>query len=374
MVAVIGAGPAGLALAYELSRRGMDYVVLERDDVGHAWSQHYDRLRLHTLKQVSALPGLPMPAGYPSFPSKDQFLAYLRGYAAHFGLRVETGVELRRADLGGGRWRLDTSSGERGADVLAMATGIWSAPVRPAFPGEELFGGPIIHSRDYRSPAAFRGLRTLVVGAGNSGAEIAVDLAESGVAAAIAVRGGAAFGPRPRSAAAMRLAAWFLRTAPRPLASAALRRRDFASLGLPLPPGAPIDHYPVVGYDLPGAVAAGRVSVYPALERLSAGTAHFAGGAAAPFDAILLATGFRPALGPVAHLVQLDARGRPLVDDRWRAAGVPRLVCVGYRYPTTEGWLQALGRVSRSAADGIAEIERGGRAGQTAVNLRPPAR
>jgi cation diffusion facilitator CzcD-associated flavoprotein CzcO len=362
VIAVVGAGPAGLAVAYELARRGQEYQLLERHSVGHAWGQHYDRLRLHTLKQVSGLPGLPMPEGYPSFPSREQFLAYLRGYAAHFALRVEEGVDLRRADVDGRRWRLETSRGQRSASVLVMATGIWSAPVRPPIPGDERFGGPLLHSRDYRNPRPFRGQRVLVAGAGNSAAEIALDLADHGVEVALAVRRGVAFGPRPRSAVAMRLAAWVLRRAPRPLGEQLVRRRNFRHLGLPPPPGSPLGHYPVVGYELPEAVAAGRVVVYGAVGRLEAGTAHFTDGRAAPFDSIILATGYRPALGPVAHLVDLDERGWPLLDARCRSLRTPRLVCVGYTYPTTEGWIQAIGRVARYAVDGIVELVDGDRA------------
>jgi cation diffusion facilitator CzcD-associated flavoprotein CzcO len=358
VIAVIGAGPAGLAVAHELARRGLDYQVLERHGVGHAWSQHYDRLRLHTLKQVSALPGLPMPRCYPDFPSRAQFLAYLQGYAQHFALRIEEGVDLHHADIDGQQWQLKTSHGEMAASVLVMATGIWSVPIRPAFPGEEAFGGPILHSRDYRNPQPFRSQRVLVVGAGNSGAEIALDLAEHSVEVALAVRGGVAFGPRPRSAAAMRLVAWVLRTLPQPVARRLLRRRDFRHLGLPLPPGSALDHYPVVGYELPRAVAAGRIAVFRAVERFGPGAAHFTGGRAAPFDAIILATGYRPALGPVGHLVDLDAHGQPLLDAYYRSRRTPRLVCVGYTYPTTEGWIQAIGRVARHAVDGIVGLER----------------
>lgn len=353
---VVGAGPAGLAVAHELARRGLRYRVLERGQVGEAWRHHYDRLSLHTLKQVSALPGRAMPAAYPRFPSRAQFLAYLEQYARHFELRVDEGVELRRADFDGRRWRLDTSRGELEAAVLVMATGIWSAPVRPHIAGEEAFGGPIIHSCDYRTPRPFRGQRVLVVGAGNSGSEIAVDLSEHGVAAAVAVRSGVAFVPEPHSAAAVRLAAWLLRTLPRPLAARLLRRRDYRHLGLPLPPGSPLEHFPVVGYELPEAVAARRVGVYPGLERLEGALAHFSDGRSAPFDALILATGYRPALGPVAHALTLDGEGRPVLGRYGRAATNPRLVCVGYTYPTTEGWLQALGRVAKSAVDGIVAL------------------
>jgi len=129
------------------------------------------------------------------------------------------------------------------------------------------------------------------------------------------------------SATLARLAAWLFRTLPRPLARRLLLRRNFAKLGLPPPPGSPLDHFPVVGYELPQAVAAGRVSTYGALVRLSPCT---------------------------AHALELNARGRPRLDRRWRAVGNPQLVCVGYNYPTTEGWLQAIGRVAHEAAAGIA--------------------
>lgn len=355
-IVVVGAGPAGLAVAYELTRRGLSYLVLERGRVGEAWHHHYDRLHLHTLKQVSSLPGRPMSAAYPRFPSRTQFLAYLQQYARHFDLRVDEGVELRRAEFDGWRWQLDTSRGGVEATVLVMATGIWSAPVRPHIPGEEAFGGPIIHSRDYRNPQPFQGQRVLVVGAGNSGTEIAVDLAEHGVETALAVRSGVAFVPEPHSTAAVRLAAWLLRTLPRPLAERLLRRRDFRHLGLPLPPGSPLDHFPVVGYELPEAVAAGKVGVYPGLERLEGGMAHFRDRRSAPFDALILATGYRPALDPVAHALTFDGESRPVLDRYGRSITNPRLVCVGYTYPTTEGWLQAVGRAAERAVDGIAAL------------------
>ncbi len=213
---IVGAGPAGLAMAAELTHCGLPHRVIERGRMGEAWHHHYDRLRLHTLKQVSALPGLPMPPDYPDFPSRAQFLAYLQQYARHFALPIDEGIELRRADFKEGRWLLTTSSGVLDASAPVMATGTWSAPVRPRLPGEERFASRILHSRDYRNPQLFRGQRVLVVGAGNSGAEIAVDLAEHGVETGIVVRGGVAFVPRPRAAAAMRLAAWGLRTLPAP--------------------------------------------------------------------------------------------------------------------------------------------------------------
>jgi cation diffusion facilitator CzcD-associated flavoprotein CzcO len=353
MIVVVGAGPAGLAMAAELARRGMPYRVLERQSVGYAWQQHYDRLCLHSLKQISALPGLPMPASYPDFPSRAQFLAYLQGYAEQFALRIEQGVTLLHADYAQQRWQLDTSGGMIQAETLVMATGIWSAPVRPTLPGEAQFGGTILHSCAYRNPQQFAGQRVLVVGVGNSGSEIALDLAEAGIATTIAVRSGVAFGPKLHSASVARITAWLLRTLPRQLAAHLIRRRDFRSLGLPLPPGSPLDHLPVVGYQLPEAVAAGRIAIRGAVAGLEPQLVRLSDGSRIGCDAIILATGYRPAIAPIADLVELDPRGRPLVDRFWRARSNPYLVCIGYHYPTTEGWLQALGRVVRAAADGI---------------------
>ncbi len=358
MITIIGAGPAGLAIAYELAQRGLPYQILERYSVGYAWQHHYDRLRLNTLKQISGLPGQPMPPSYPDFPSRAQFLAYLHHYAQHFNLRIHAGIELRHADFDSGRWQLTTNQGVQEAAVLVMATGIWSAPVCPAFPGDAQFGGPIIHSREYRNPRLFIGQRVLVVGPGNSGTEIAVDLAEHGVTTAIAVRSGIAFVPRMKSVAVSRASAWLLRTLPRSLAERMLKRRDFGHLGLPLPLGSPLDHYPVVGYGLPEAVEAGRVTVYGAVERLGPGMAYFSGGQSAPCDAIIMATGYRPALDPVAHELEFDQQGRPVLDAYWRARKNPHLVCVGYSYPNTEGWLQAMSRVARTAVAGIVKIQR----------------
>ncbi len=355
MIVVVGAGPAGLAVARELGRRGLACRVLERHTVGHSWGQHYDGLRLHTLKQVSALPGLPMPAGFPDFPTAGQLRDYLREYARLAQIDITEGVEVRRATPSAAGWRLETSAGAVEAEWLVAATGIWSKPFRPQLPGHAQFGGAVVHSSEYRNAAPYRGRRVLVVGAGNSGAEIALDLSAHGVETGIAVRGGVAFVPWPRRAGQQRAAAWLFRSLPRALGRLLLRRRDFAAQGLPLPSGPLLDAYPVVGYELPEAAARGRVAVYPAVARLLPEGAWFSDGRLADFDAIILATGYRPALDFVAQALHVNECGRPRVDRRWRALGARRLSCVGFRYPATEGWLQGIGRVARQAAEGIAE-------------------
>lgn len=355
MILIVGAGPAGLAVAYYLHQRGWPYQILERHTVGSTWRNHYDRLHLHTLKQVSHLPGMPMPAHYPAFPSAEQFRVYLEEYARRFCLNIRSGVEVQHADWTAAGWRLTTSQGPLLCTNLVVATGIWSTPYCPQFTGEGTFGGTIIHSRDYRNPAPFRGQRVLVVGAGNSGAEIAVDLREHGVATSIAIRSGTTFVPYPRSATTMRAAAWLLRNGPRVAGEWWLRwvRRDFSRIGIPAPEGWLLDAYPVVGYSLPAAVTTKSINVYSGVTGFVPGGVTFADGRAAPFDAVILATGYRPTVQFVAHELDCDARGWPLVDRFWRSRRNPHLSCVGFWYPATEGWLQSIGRVARAAVRGI---------------------
>lgn len=355
MIVIIGAGPSGLATAYYLRKENLDYTILERETVGATWLHHYDRLHLHTLKEVSALPGLPMPADYPSFPSSHQLQAYLEQYARHFELNIQTGVDVYTADHNPDGWHLMTSQGLVYCDVLVIATGIWNGPVSPAFPGRESFRGQIIHSSTYRNAEPFQGQRVLVVGVGNSGAEIAVDLSEHGVDTSIAVREGGSFVAYPTSPSGMRLLAWFYRHVPRNIGRPILasQRRTFDHLGIPTHPNAPLDHYPVVGYELPEAVEAGQIQVYSALTAFSEEGVRFADGTEAPFDAVILATGYRPAVELVRTELDFDQRGWPRLNEG-RSTRNGALYCIGFEYPTTEGFLQSLGRRARTVAQQVA--------------------
>jgi cation diffusion facilitator CzcD-associated flavoprotein CzcO len=338
---VVGAGPAGLATARELVRRGVETVVLERDRIGSTWAAAYGHLRLHTRRGAAALPGLAYPRGASTFPRADEVLAYLRAYAAHFGLDVREGIEVAAAARAADGWRLTTSAGPWHADAVVWAAGIWGAPVEPDLPGRERFPGEVLHVRDYRGPEPFRGRRLLVVGAGNSGKDVAV--AAVGVAAevALAVRGGVVVVPYPNPVSQRSGALW--RRLPARWADAALRRlrRPYPELGLPWPERPLSDVVPVVGLELVELIRAGRIAVRPAAVGFGPAGVRFAGseGAEAPFDVVVLATGFRPATAPIAE--HLDAAGVPTA---------PGLVVVGDRYPTLETWLQQLRREAPAAA------------------------
>ncbi|GEB49534.1 hypothetical protein SCA03_20850 [Streptomyces cacaoi] len=181
-VHILGAGPGGLAVAAALGERGIASVVLERSDtVGSSWRRHYDRLHLHTTRAQSSLPGLPIPRAFGRWVARDDMVRYLETYAAHHGIEVATGVDVDRIERRDGRWVLHANGGRRPtATTVVVATGFNHTPHLPDWPGRADFTGQLLHAGDYRSAAPFRGKDVLVVGAGNTGAEIAADLAESG--------------------------------------------------------------------------------------------------------------------------------------------------------------------------------------------------
>ena len=190
-VVVIGAGFCGLALGAALRARGIDdFVILERgSDVGHSWTTTYDRLHLH-----SPWHGLPHDRGlnrrYPMFKARTDLVDYFRRYAQQhdlyrhlrFGCHVER-VAHFAPGADGCEWRIETSAGVFAARFVAVATATNRAPIAPRFEGQAAYGGHVLHSSAYRNAAPFFGQRVLVVGSGNSAAEIALDLAENGAGA-----------------------------------------------------------------------------------------------------------------------------------------------------------------------------------------------
>jgi len=191
-VVVVGGGPAGLATSQQLRQHGVPHRVLERGDtVGYTWANLYESLTLHTGKHMSSLPGMAFPRSAPLFVSRQDFLEYLRSYAARFELAIETGCEVHRITPTDGTWTVSTNRGVLAADCVVVATGIVANPKAPHFPGQEQFAGRLAHSVAYRRPDGYVGRRVLVVGVGNSGAEIGSEIARAGGEVTVAVRSGA---------------------------------------------------------------------------------------------------------------------------------------------------------------------------------------
>jgi putative flavoprotein involved in K+ transport len=341
MIAVVGAGPAGLAAAAMLQQVGEDVVVLERGEVGEAWTTRYDRLHLHTVRWLSCLPGYRIPRSYGKWPARDGVIEYLRAYARRNRLEVRVGIEVERLDRTDGGWALATSADTIDAERVVVATGNSNVPFLPDWAGA--FAGQIVHSADYRIPSPYAGKRVLVVGAGNSGAEIAVDVAEGGAASVwLSVRTPPSIVRRDTLGFPSQLfgiASGHLPVAAVDRIAATMRRLSIPDLrpyGLPAP-ARPYSEFlrrrviPILDVGIVDAVRGSRVRVVGALERFEDGRAVLAGGGRVDPDAVIAATGFRPGLEPlVGHLGVLDERGDPIVHGREEHPHAPGLHFVGY--------------------------------------------
>jgi cation diffusion facilitator CzcD-associated flavoprotein CzcO len=357
---VIGAGPAGLATSRELARRGIRHVVLERGNApGYCWRKAYDSLRLHTGKHLSSLPGLRFPRETSIFPSRDDFVRYLCDYAEHFKLPVEFGSEVLRIEHNGD-WRVHTTKSSWQARTLVIATGIMSNPIEPQWPDQRDYRGAVLHSSVYRNPEQFIGKRVLVVGVGNSGGEIAADLAQVGVSTSIAVRSGANVVPRAIAGIPIQYLSVLLRKFPRRVQEwvvARIRARTDARRPpvLPRPKHSPLDAIPLIGFNLVDAIAAGKVKARPALDRFTEHGVRFADGSVENFDVVILATGFRPALQAFAVPPRVDRKGFAIRSDRVRSADFPDLFFVGHNYDATGG-LRNIAQDAPLAAEAIAAL------------------
>jgi len=151
-VAIIGAGPAGLAVGACLRKAGLNFIILEKSDrVASSWRRHYVRLHLHTVKRLSALPFLPYPATYPRYVPRHRAIAYLENYAAKFELRPRFGEEVRCARRNGDGWSVESAASSISARFVAIASG-YNAVV-PALPGMEKFEGKVIRNSQAPCPS-----------------------------------------------------------------------------------------------------------------------------------------------------------------------------------------------------------------------------
>jgi putative flavoprotein involved in K+ transport len=174
---VVGGGQAGLAIGHHLARQGRPHVILEAADrIGSSWRNRWDGLRLFTPAKFDGLPGMPFPGPRHALPTKDEVAAYLETYAARFDLPVRTGVlvdEVAQDESGEG-WSVRAGDQRWRASQVVLATGAYRTPRLPAFAGELRPEIRKLHASEYRNPSQLRDGPVLVVGASNSGAEIAM--------------------------------------------------------------------------------------------------------------------------------------------------------------------------------------------------------
>lgn len=177
---VIGAGQAGLSAGYHLKRLGLPFLILDGNErVGDQWRRRWDSLRLFTPARYDALPGMKHAGSKHAFITKDEMADYLEAYVAAFELPVRTGTRVRRLYRDGSRFVLDTGSGEIEADQVVVAMANYQQPKVPSFAGELDPAIRQLHSIEYRNPAQLQEGSVLLVGAGNSGAEIGIEVART---------------------------------------------------------------------------------------------------------------------------------------------------------------------------------------------------
>jgi cation diffusion facilitator CzcD-associated flavoprotein CzcO len=360
---IVGAGPAGLASAMTMRAAGIEVAVFEKaESVAAVWRRHYDRLHLHTDRKHSGLPSMAMPPTYPAYPSRLQVVEYLEAYAARFDIRpvFNTAVSSIRRD--GTQWCAQTAQGPIRAPVAVVATGIADAPYRPSWPGLEAYRNPVVHSSEYRNPEPFAGKRVLVVGFGNSGGEIALDLANAGVDVALAVRGPVQI--LPRDLLGFPILAWAIMYRPLParlvdFINAPILRLAIGSiekLGLRRAAKGPrqmVDEdgrVPLIDIGTLDKIRDGSIKIRGGIDRLTADGVVFADGASEEFGAIILATGFRPDLRRLVPDVDgvFDSQGMPLVTGQ--ATSAPGLYFCG-QITSPTGQLREIGLEARRIAD-----------------------
>ncbi|MFI6462683.1 flavin-containing monooxygenase [Streptomyces sp. NPDC050528] len=375
-VYVIGGGPGGLAAAYALRAQGIRAVVLEKSDrVGASWRGHYDRLHLHTTRRLSGLPGLTMPRRFGRWVSRDDVVRYLEKYAEVHELEIVTGVEVSRVERSadGTGWLLHATGGrELTGRAVVIATGTNHTPRIPDWPGRDTYTGDLLHAAAYRNAQPYAGQDVLVVGIGNTGAEIAVDLVEGGASRVrlsvrttphIVRRSTAGWAAQYTGVLVRRLPVGVVDRLAGPMAK--LSVPDLSAQGLPRPDTGLYSRVkegsiPVQDVGLIDAVRKGRVEIVPAVESFEDGKVVLAGGDRIGPDAVIAATGYDRSLEQlVGHLGVLDTRGKPVVNGARTPKDAPGLYFTGFTNPIS-GMFRELAIDAEKIAKTVAKAVRKG--------------
>ncbi len=304
-VLVIGAGPAGINAAYALEQAGIEYRIIERSQqIAPTWNSLYPSLRLNTSRFFSELPGQRFPLHWGIFPTAKQYYRYLVKWVNEKKLPIEKGIEVYRVGpRADGLWQVDSSAGRETYRAVIPATGVFDNPQLPQIAGMDGFTGEIMHARDFRHPKQVQGKRTLVVGNGPSGTDIAVaaGAVAAGGAAWLAIRTGVDL--RPRYPYGLPRHAWMLLGSYLPDSLCVWLQRRTGALKYDLGEfskwEAPPNSGSAVGYRGPELLQAlQRRAVLPVRNPIAFDTkgATLADGNYLELDTVIMATGYLPVL------------------------------------------------------------------------------
>jgi putative flavoprotein involved in K+ transport len=296
-VVVVGGGQSGLSAARALSELRMPAMILEASDrPTGSWPRYYDSLRLFSPASYSSMPSLPFPGAPDHYPSRDEVTDYLERYAARLDVEIRTNTNVETIQQDGKAFLVYTKDGRvTTASGIVAASGSFSNPYRPSFPDEDGFTRELSHAAEYRNPAPYAGKRVIVVGAGDSAAQVANELAPIATVT-IATRHPLRFIPQRLGGKDAHY--WLRETGFDTLPAIWLRKITGGSVVTDS-----------VGFER--TLAEGRVDRRPMFTALDGARVVWSGGQREPVDAIILATGYRPSLHYLRELGALDGEGAP---------------------------------------------------------------
>jgi len=360
-VTIVGAGPAGLSAAFELTRTGFTPLVLERTPaVGDVWRNHYDGLCLNSGRYYSALPGSKFPLSAGGWPSRDAVVTLLESMPERGGFSVQTGIEIEKVSYDSERdvWQIISTDNQRFVSrAVVIAAGANRIPVIPEWEGKSTFTGMIIHSSQFKNARDYAGKHVLVVGSGNSSAEIASRLAEHAASVTMSVRTPPQILPKSIYGIPLIGIGVWTRRLPMALVDgllALLRRTmigDLSAYGLPSPTMPMSKQYainnvvPILYRPFVDDVRAGRIKIVGTIQKISGKEVEVLSTVSAirqhddattilQPDVIVAGTGFRTGFPELIQVPGItDEKGRPKVASDQEFPGAPRLYFIGQVNP-----------------------------------------
>lgn len=365
---IVGAGLSGLSLAWELKRKGIRAVILEKEpEIAAPWRRRHPQLRLNTHRRLSSLPGYALPRRGPAFPSRDEIIAYLERYAAQTGANIRFGTAVKRLDRRGDDWELTTDAGPVRARNVIFATGKENTQRIPDWPGRARWRGELIHSAALGDVSRYAGMDVLVVGAGNSGSDVLNHLAGVDTRSlSVAVRQGSVVVPSRLFGFPMQLAAPIMDALPNWLVDRLLfdtERLAFGRLerfGFPVRKGGASRLLaegvsPAIDNGFMAALRAGKASIVPAIDRFEEDAVILSEGRRLKPDIVIAATGYRTGLhGLLDHLGVLSDNGYPQAGTDGAAIGHPGLWFAGMA-PRMSGYFRAASKNSPVMTEAISQ-------------------
>jgi cation diffusion facilitator CzcD-associated flavoprotein CzcO len=345
-VVVIGGGQSALALGFYLRRTDLSYAILDQQAAaGGAWGRTWPSLQLFSPSRWSSLPGYLMPRSASEYPTRDEVIAYLTEYERRYALPIERPVHVQRVERSDGDDRLIVTGVRDGRDekwlarTIVSATGSWANPNIPSIPGESAFGGLVLHSANYDGPDAFAHKRVVVVGGGNSGAQIVAELSDAAARVTWATLRRPMFLPDEIDG--------------RYLFEQATARYNAIKEGRPADPPRSLGDIVAVPR-IRGARARGALESRDVFVRFTEHGVVWPDGSMSKEDVVIWATGFRAALAHLASLGITNTSGRIDVVGT-RAVKESRLWLLGYGEWTgfASATLIGVGRTARATVDEI---------------------